>query len=119
MNYLQFILFTGMIVYNLVNRESTPDTISNNTLHANINPLPKGINLNDYILVKQDDFNRTSLDTTFWDYRQDGVFRDSCTISRKNVSVSNGMLRIASTKIGNNYYGAMISTVNSFSHKYG
>lgn len=81
---------------------------------------PRGVDLGKYVLVKQDDFNGTRLDTTFWNYRQENIVRGFATILRSNVQLTgNGFLRIMANRSGNNFSAGQISTEKTFLQRYG
>ncbi len=82
------------------------------------------IDLDNYKLVMQEDFNGELLDTSRWDYFGENNTRGFGKMLRSNIIVSDGTLKILSKRsvdaTGNPVFSAgMISTQHSLNQKYG
>lgn len=80
----------------------------------------RGVNLDRYVLVKQEDFNGIALDTTFWNYRQENMVRGFAKMLRSNIQLTgDGFLRIFANRSGNTFSAGQISTEKTFLQQYG
>ena len=82
-------------------------------------PFQTAINLEGYRLVWSDEFAGSALDTGAWHYRTDSKMNS--TQLAGNVSVANGMLRLALKKEragDKNYTGGGVITKRHFAHGY-
>ncbi len=73
----------------------------------------------DYKLVFLDDFLGYSLDTTKWNYRSLGQWRQAVNTKDAIILDGNGNLVIKTYRIGSTVYTGMIDTRNRFDFKYG
>ena len=78
-----------------------------------------GVDLSNYTLLFQDNFDGTQLDTSVWDYRQENALRQGAVFLRSNITVANGIVRLAGNKTAAGYSCSMLSTENGFHFKYG
>jgi beta-glucanase (GH16 family) len=89
------------------------------SLPINSTPAPSLIPVEGYRLVWSDEFDGESLDSLRWDYRTDSKMWS--TQKPENVSVSNGLLRIAVQKAesgGMHYSGGGVISRESFQYGY-
>jgi beta-glucanase (GH16 family) len=80
------------------------------------------VNLDDYALTLEDNFDGVGPLNSRWNYRAENTVRGYATILRSNVSYAvsgAGILRLAAKRNGDTFTASQISTQNSFLQKYG
>lgn len=83
--------------------------------------LQSTININDYNLVWQDEFDGNTLNTVKWNYRAENTIRNYATVSRNTIAMDGqGHVVISVTKdINGTYYVGELGTQGLFETTYG